>query len=234
MSFRGSSGHALERNTSRSGSTSSSSGNAKEEASYKLVMIGDSGVGKSCILEKLMDVSSQNTFISTIGVDIKNHTLKTDDGRSIKLQVGHSIRYQSIFGRIHHLFLLIQVWDTGGQQRYRPVLSTCYRNAVGIIVVFDVTNKKSFDNLGQWMAEVSEFSSSLGKKEATPKLLLGNKCDLSDRREVDYDTANKFAKDKDMIYLETSAVQATSTIRDGFLRLLRPRLESHSSTLSQS
>ena len=88
MSFR-SSGSGFERGTSRTGSTSSNSGGGggKEDSSYKLVMVGDSGVGKSCILEKLLDVSSNNTFISTIGVDIRSHTLKLENGRVVKLQV---------------------------------------------------------------------------------------------------------------------------------------------------
>jgi len=166
-------------------------------------MVGDSGVGKSCILEKLVDSASTNTFISTIGVDVKNHTLKTDSGRSVKLQI----------------------WDTGGQQRYRPVLSTCYRNADGIVVVFDLTNRKSFLNLAQWITEIEEFASNTNRRENTPKLLLGNKSDLGERREVDASTAETFAKDRNMTYLETSAIQTTKTIRDGFLTLCRPRLE---------
>ena len=83
----------------RSGSTSCGSG----DSSYKLVMVGDSGVGKSCILEKLLDSASTNTFISTIGVDVKNHTLKADNGRSVKLQV-IVISSDFIFGRFFGVF----------------------------------------------------------------------------------------------------------------------------------
>ena len=101
----------------------------------------------------------------------------------------------------------LQIWDTGGQQRYRPVLSTCYRNAVGVVVVFDVTNKKSFSNLKQWLLEVDEFSSTLAMRESTPKLLIGNKCDLTERREVDWETASTFAGERAMSYVETSAIR---------------------------
>lgn len=237
MSFRSHGG-------SRSGSTSSGGGKGGGEeggaSSYKLVMVGDSGVGKSCILEKLVDAGSTNTFISTIGVDIRNHTLKEKNGRLVKLQV----------------------WDTGGQQRYRPVLSTCYRNADGVVVVFDLTNRKSFLNLAQWLSEVEEFTSYMSNQRTTaaaaarsatasastespssgsqqqqtaaaPKLLLlGNKCDLESRRQVDGQTASAFAKDNNMIYVETSAIKATASIKEGFLSLVRPRLESASSTSS--
>ena len=69
---------------------------------------------------------------------------------------------------INYVFNFQQVWDTGGQERYRPVLATCYKNAFGVILVYDVTNKKTFANLQQWLIEVNEFSSS-----DLPKLLIG-------------------------------------------------------------
>jgi len=202
MSFRGTSsgqsGNAYER-TLKSSKSLSGSNSTDSEPSHKLVLVGDSGVGKSCLLEKLLDMSSTNNFISTIGVDVKNHAIKAEDGRLVRLQI----------------------WDTGGQQRYRPVLSTCYRNAVGVVVVFDVTNKKSFTNLKQWMLEVDEFASTMAMRESTPKLLIGNKCDLTDRREVDWETASTFAGEQAMSYVETSAVRATSGIHEAFLALVQ-------------
>ena len=68
------------------------------------------------------------------------------------------------------LFRTLQVWDTGGQERYRPVLATCYKNAFGVILVYDVTNKKTFANLQQWLSEVNEFGGS-----ELPKVLIGKK-----------------------------------------------------------
>jgi len=105
------------------------------EKPIKLVMVGDSGVGKSCLLDKFLDDSSTNNFISTIGVDIRSRETKIQD-KTVKLQV----------------------WDTGGQQRYRPVLASCYRGATGVIIVFDVTNMVSFRNVKQWILEVEEFA----------------------------------------------------------------------------
>ena len=91
MSFRGTtssqSGNTYERSLKSTKSLSSSSSSSDGEPSHKLVMVGDSGVGKSCILEKLLDATSTNNFISTIGVDVKNHAIKADDGRIIRLQV---------------------------------------------------------------------------------------------------------------------------------------------------
>ena len=90
MSFRGStsgqSGNTYER-TLKSSKSLSSSNSTDGEPSHKLVMVGDSGVGKSCLLEKLLDLNSTNTFISTIGVDVKNHAIKTEDGKLVRLQV---------------------------------------------------------------------------------------------------------------------------------------------------
>lgn len=113
--------------------------------------------------------------------------------------------------------MLFQVWDTGGQQRYRPVLSSCYRNVHGIIMVFDVTNVKSFANLPQWIKEVKEFAPNQG---GVPKLLIGNKSDLEDRREVTPEIAEAFAKENSMSYIETSAI-ATTNIREAFMALLQ-------------
>ena len=116
----------------------------------------------------------------------------------------------------------MQVWDTGGQQRYRPVLASCYRNAHGVIVVYDVTNAKSFANLAQWVKEVSEFSPK-NADEAPPKLLVGNKSDLEERREVTRETAEKFAKDNGMSYVETSAV-ATKNVKEAFVQLIKSKI----------
>lgn len=194
MSFKGSSG-ASGGIAARSNSTRTSKSTTKDENNFKLVMVGDSGVGKSCILEKFLDLSSNNAFISTIGVDVRSHVLKLD---------GHLIK--------------LQVWDTGGQERYRPVLATCYKNAFGVILVYDVSNKKSFANLQQWLAEVNEFASS-----DLPKLLIGNKADLLDRREIEESTAAQFAAEKGLAYIETSAIESAN-IREAFLTLVRPRL----------
>ena len=92
-------------------------------------------MGKSCLLDKFLDDSSTNNFISTIGVDIRTREAVINN-KKVK----------------------VQVWDTGGQQRYRPILASCYRGALGVIIVFDVTNKISFHNIKQWMAEVEEFA----------------------------------------------------------------------------
>lgn len=128
-----------------------------ETTTYKLVMIGDSGVGKSCLLQKLLDVSAQNSFISTIGVDVRQGCWKILLNLilyEVRLGLSQRQRHKFCDFRTHNFdengrSFKLQVWDTGGQQRYRPVLASCYRNADGIILVFDVTSQKTFKNLGK-------------------------------------------------------------------------------------
>jgi len=110
----------------------------------------------------------------------------------------------------------IQVWDTGGQQRYRPVLASCYRGALGVIIVFDVTNMISFKNIKQWLVEVEEFSTD----STIPRMLVGNKADLSDRREVGANVAEEFARQHNITYIETSVI-GKENIKEAFLELVK-------------
>jgi len=114
---------------------------------------------------------------------------------------------------------VVQVWDTGGQQRYRPVLSTCYRQARGVLAVFDVTSQRTFANLPQWLREVDEFTAAAATP--VPRLLVGNKSDLDGRREVTRERAEAFASENGMLgYVETSAV-ATENINEAFVELIK-------------
>ncbi|CAH8336835.1 unnamed protein product [Eruca vesicaria subsp. sativa] len=128
---------------------------------FKLLLIGDSGVGKSCLLLRFADDSYVESYISTIGVDFKIRTVE-QDGKTIKLQI----------------------WDTAGQERFRTITSSYYRGAHGIIIVYDVTDEESFNNVKQWLSEIDRYAS-----DTVNKLLVGNKCDLTENRAVPYETA---------------------------------------------
>ncbi|KAL1266588.1 hypothetical protein QQF64_002263 [Cirrhinus molitorella] len=149
---------------------------------FKLLLIGDSGVGKSCILLRFADDTYTESFISTIGVDFKIRTIELD-GKTIKLQI----------------------WDTAGQERFRTITSSYYRGAHGIIVVYDVTDQESYNNVKQWLKEIDRYAS-----ENVNKLLVGNKCDLTTKKVVDYTTAKEFADSLGIPFLETSAKNATN------------------------
>ncbi|KAG2283198.1 hypothetical protein Bca52824_054418 [Brassica carinata] len=103
---------------------------------FKLLLIGDSGVGKSCLLLRFADDSYLDSYISTIGVDFKIRTVE-QDGKTIKLQI----------------------WDTAGQERFRTITSSYYRGAHGIIVTYDVTDQESFNNVKQWLNEIDRYAS---------------------------------------------------------------------------
>eukprot|EP00123_Amoebidium_parasiticum_P011708 comp20863_c0_seq4/m.27643 comp20863_c0_seq4/g.27643 ORF comp20863_c0_seq4/g.27643 comp20863_c0_seq4/m.27643 type:complete len:202 (-) comp20863_c0_seq4:355-960(-) len=149
---------------------------------FKLLLIGDSGVGKSCLLLRFADDTYTESYISTIGVDFKIRTIELD-GKTIKLQI----------------------WDTAGQERFRTITSSYYRGAHGIIVVYDVTDMDSFNNVKQWLQEIDRYAS-----ENVNKLLVGNKSDLTTKKVVDYTQAKEFADQLGIPFLETSAKNATN------------------------
>ncbi|KAF9684942.1 hypothetical protein SADUNF_Sadunf03G0002800 [Salix dunnii] len=128
---------------------------------FKLLLIGDSSVGKSCLLLRFADDSYVDSYISTIGVDFKIRTVE-HDGKTIKLQI----------------------WDTAGQERFRTITSSYYRGAHGIIIVYDVTEMESFNNVKQWLNEIDRYAN-----DSVCKLLVGNKCDLVENKVVDTQTA---------------------------------------------
>jgi len=147
---------------------------------FKLLLIGDSGVGKSSLLLRFAVDTYTESFISTIGVDFKIRKIELD-GKTIKLQI----------------------WDTAGQERFRTIESSFYRGAHGIIVVFDLTDQESFENVKQWLHEIDRYAPANVKK-----LLVGNKCDLASKRAVPTELAAAFAESLGVEYLETSAKSA--------------------------
>merc|ERR1711934_836535 len=120
----------------------------------KLLLIGDSGVGKSCLLCRYSDDVFNSNFITTIGIDFKIRTIELD-GAKIKLQI----------------------WDTAGQERFRTITQAYYRGAMGILLVYDVTDDKSFNNIRTWMRNIEQHANT-----EVVKVLLGNKCDMNSRR----------------------------------------------------
>jgi len=159
---------------------------------FKLVLIGDSGVGKSCLLLRFADDNFTDSYISTIGVDFRFRTI-TIDKKTVKLQI----------------------WDTAGQERFRTITSAYYRGADGIIMVYDVTSAESFDHVEEWLSEVDRYAN-----ENTAKLLIGNKADLIDEKQVSEETAQKFADKLSIPFLETSAKTATN-VDQAFLTMAK-------------
>lgn len=158
--------------------------------SYKFIIIGASGVGKTAILKRLVEDTFTEESQSTIGVEFDSTILNIDNKR-IKLQI----------------------WDTAGQERFRSIAKAYYRNAVGVILVFDITERKSFDELSSWLNDVH----SLCDPNAVIQLI-GNKSDLVSQRAVTLSEAEMFASHQKMQYLETSAKTADN-IKEAFVRV---------------
>eukprot|EP01097_Dermamoeba_algensis_P006747 TRINITY_DN420_c0_g1_i5.p1 TRINITY_DN420_c0_g1~~TRINITY_DN420_c0_g1_i5.p1 ORF type:complete len:217 (-),score=38.65 TRINITY_DN420_c0_g1_i5:167-817(-) len=158
----------------------------------KLLLIGDSGVGKSCLLLRFSDDSFTPSFITTIGIDFKIRTIELD-GKKIKLQI----------------------WDTAGQERFRTITTAYYRGAMGILLVYDVTDEKSFGNIRNWIRNIEQHATS-----DVNKILIGNKCDMVDKKVVDTERGQALANEFGIKFLETSA-KNNINVEEAFFTLAR-------------
>ncbi|XP_039271189.1 ras-related protein Rab-8B-like [Styela clava] len=159
---------------------------------FKLLLIGDSGVGKTCVLFRFSEDQFNSTFISTIGIDFKIRTIELD-GKKIKLQI----------------------WDTAGQERFRTITTAYYRGAMGIMLVYDITNSKSFDNIKNWIRNIEEHASS-----DVEKMILGNKCDMNDKRAIAKESGQTLAVEYGIKFMETSA-KASINVEEAFYTIAR-------------
>jgi Ras-related protein Rab-8A len=157
-------------------------GGARGRANYdeliKLLLIGDSGVGKSCLLLRFSDDTFTTSFITTIGIDFKIRTIELDN-RRIKLQI----------------------WDTAGQERFRTITTAYYRGAMGILLVYDVTDESSFNNIRNWIRNIELHAS-----DNVNKILVGNKADMDEsKRAVPTAKGQALADEFGIKFFETSA-----------------------------
>ena len=157
---------------------------------FKLLLVGDSGVGKSSLLLRFSDDTFSDTYISTIGVDFKIQTLMLGD-KTVKLQV----------------------WDTAGQERFRTITASYYRGAQGVVVVYDVTNQTSFDNIAKWVDEIDRYAG-----EHVTRIIVANKADLEEKRVISTDTGVKYAEQLGVTFMEASA-KNSKNVCEAFLQL---------------
>ena len=123
---------------------------------FKVLLIGNSSVGKSSLLLRFVDNQWNDLFVPTIGVDFKIRTMEIDN-KNVKLQI----------------------WDTAGQERFKNITASYYRGAHGIFVVYDISDTESFKNINNWLIEIEKNAN-----KNVYKILVGNKCDLEDKRTV--------------------------------------------------
>ena len=144
---------------------------------FKVLLLGNSNVGKSSLFLRFVDDIWNDTFVPTIGADFKIKTFNIDD-KKIKMQI----------------------WDTAGQERFKNIIASYYRGAHGILLLYDVTDKDSFKNLSNWLIEIEKNAS-----KNVLKVLIGNKSDLEDERVVSFNQGKEFADTYGLKFIETSA-----------------------------
>ncbi|XP_046577645.1 ras-related protein Rab-37-like isoform X7 [Haliotis rubra] len=145
---------------------------------HQVMLIGDSGVGKTCLLVRFKDGTFlSGSFISTVGIDFRNKVVDVE-GTKVKLQI----------------------WDTAGQERFRSITHAYYRDAHALLLLYDVTNKASFDNIRAWLAEINEYA-----QEDVVIMLLGNKADIAGERVIRREDGERLAKEYGVAFMETSA-----------------------------
>ncbi|XP_005091033.1 ras-related protein Rab-37 isoform X3 [Aplysia californica] len=148
------------------------------DMSCKVMLIGDSGVGKTCILVRFKDGTFlSGSFISTVGIDFRNKVVDVE-GTKVKLQI----------------------WDTAGQERFRSITRAYYRDANALLLLYDVTSKTSFDNIRAWLGEINDYA-----QDDVVIMLLGNKCDSSGNRVVRKEDGERLAREYGVAFMETSA-----------------------------
>jgi len=158
---------------------------------FKVVLIGDSGVGKSNLLSRFTRNEFNSDSKSTIGVEFATRSINVD-GKIVKAQI----------------------WDTAGQERYRAITSAYYRGAVGALLVYDISKQPTYENVGRWLKELRDHADS-----SIVIMLVGNKSDLKHLRAVLTDEAKQFSMDNGLSFIETSALEA-SNVEAAFQQIL--------------
>uniref|UniRef100_H3AWB0 Ras-related protein SEC4 n=1 Tax=Latimeria chalumnae TaxID=7897 RepID=H3AWB0_LATCH len=158
--------------------------------SYFFFFLVEVGENRSFIMWKKMQLSLSLSFFVFTGIDFKIRTVELD-GKKIKLQI----------------------WDTAGQERFRTITTAYYRGAMGIMLVYDITNEKSFDNIKNWIRNIEEHASS-----DVERMILGNKCDMNEKRQVSKERGEKLAIDYGIKFLETSA-KSSINVEQAFFTL---------------
>ena len=163
---------------------------------FKIVVIGDSGVGKSCIMVRFTEDEFNESFISTIGIDFKVRTIEVN-GTTIKLQI----------------------WDTAGQERFHTITSHYFRGAMGIMLVYDVCDISSFNNIKNWMRSIQKEEGFKGQI-----MILGNKCDREVDRRISKARGEVIANEYGVSFLETSA-KGNINIDESFVAISKEILD---------
>ena len=187
------------------------SNNQEYDYLFKLLLIGNSSVGKSSLLFRFVENVWDDNFVPTIAVYFVNNIFnKTIFIFAQKLKTLE----------VNDKKVKLQIWDTVGQEKFKIITASYYRGVNGVLVVYDITDRDSFDNLNSWLIEIEKNAN-----KNVYKLLIGNKCDLEDKRKVTYQEGKDFATSNGMQFIETSA-KADTKVKDAFEMLTQEIIKS--------
>jgi small GTP-binding protein len=170
------------------------------EILYKVLLLGDWSVGKTCLLMRYMDNTFTEMHLSTIGIDSKVKIVNLKEGLDAK----------------------IQIWDTAGQERYKTIAKSYIKGANGILLVYDVTQRTSFEGIKNWVKQIKDQVSS-----RVSVVLIGNKTDLVDKREVKTEEGEELGKEYNYQFFETTAKDGIN-INEAFEALIKTIAEKYS------
>jgi Ras-related protein Rab-1A len=157
---------------------------------FKILIIGDSGAGKSCLMLRYTRDDYRDNHMTTIGVD-----------------------FQTRFIQIKNEIIKLLLWDTAGQEKFRSITEAYYRGSHGVLIVYDITDLKSFKNIKRWLSDIQSHA-----LEDVQILLVGNKCDLIENRQVSYEQGKKLADDVGINFIETSA-KTSMNVEEAFMMI---------------
>ena len=172
---------------------------------FKILLIGDLGVGKSCVILRYVEGDFPGNIMSSIGVDFKTKQIELDD---------HSIK--------------MQIWDTAGHEKFRTITTSYYKSAQAIIILYDITQKSSFEHIRNWITEIDKFG-----KQGVLKVIVGNKLDLENNRKIKKEDAENLAAKYGVKLWEISAKDNTN-IEEMFTDTIKTLLEKNSKIISES
>ena len=170
---------------------------------FKILLIGDLGVGKSCVILRYVEGDFPGNIMSSIGVDFKTKQIELDD---------HSIK--------------MQIWDTAGHEKFRTITTSYYKSAQAIIILYDITQKSSFDHIRNWITEIDKFG-----KQGVLKVIVGNKLDLENNRKISKEDAENLALKYGVKLWEVSAKDNTN-IEEMFVDTIKTLLERNSKIIN--
>ena len=180
--------------------------NANVDFAFKVLLLGDSSVGKTCFLKRYTDDTFQDAYLSTIGFDFKFKSITLNNGKEVR----------------------VQLWDTAGQERFRTIAKSYYKGAHGIILMYDVTNRKTYDNIKKWLNQIRDET---GNRISI--ILVANKIDCEELRQVTKEEGESLAKSCNLSIFEASAKDSIN-VKESFQFLAEKINENISTIITQN